>query len=62
MSIFVNGAQLLILLFIVTCIALLSAVSLALSIQDEDAVFAWIWAVAFASSSLFAAWILWRLV
>jgi hypothetical protein len=61
MSVFVNGAQLS-LLFVTSCIALMSALALALSIRDEDALFAWIWAVVFALSSLLAAWSLWRLV
>jgi hypothetical protein len=59
-SVFVYGAPLS-LLFVTSCIALMSAVALALSIQAEDAVFAWVWAVVFALSSLLAAWSLWRL-
>jgi hypothetical protein len=58
---FVSGSQL-ILLFIAVCLVGLSAGALTLSIQDEDSVFAWLWAVVFALSSLLVAWSFWRLV
>jgi hypothetical protein len=58
---FVSGSQLS-LLFIAVCLMSLSAVALILSIQDEDIVFAWLWAVVFALSSLLVAWSFWRLV
>ena len=60
LSIFMNGPQMT-LLFITSCIALMSAVALAWSIRDEDAGFAWLWAVVFALTSALAAWSLWRL-
>lgn len=59
--VFVTVAQL-DLLLVTACIAGISAVALIWSIQAEDAVFAWIWAVVFALSSFLAAWSLWRLV
>lgn len=60
-SVFVTVAQLN-LLYVTACMAGISAVALILSIQAEDAVFAWVWAVVFVLSSLFAAWSLWRLL
>jgi len=61
MSVFVTVAQLN-LLYVTACVAGISAVALILSIQAEDAFFAWLWAVVFVLSSLFAAWSLWRLL
>jgi hypothetical protein len=61
MSVFVTVAQLN-LLFVTACLAVISAVALTLSIQAEDAGFAWVWAVVFALTSVLAAWSLWRLV
>jgi hypothetical protein len=61
MSVFVTVAQLNS-LFVMACIAGISAVALILSIQAEDAVFAWVWAVLFALTSVLAAWSLWRMV
>jgi hypothetical protein len=61
MSVLVTVAQV-DLLYVTACIAGISAVVLVLSIQAEDAVLAWLWAVVFAFSSLLAAWSLWRLV
>jgi hypothetical protein len=60
MSVFVTVAQLN-LLYVTACTAGISAVALILSIQAEDAVFAWVWAVVFASSSVLASWSFWRL-
>ena len=60
-SVFVTVAQLN-LLYVTACMAGISAVALILSIQAEDAVFAWVSAVVFVLSSLFAAWSLWRLL
>jgi hypothetical protein len=61
MSAFVTVAQLN-LLDITVCLAGISAVALIVSIQAEDAVLAWVWAVVFALTSVLAAWSLWRLL
>jgi hypothetical protein len=60
-SIFVNAAQLTLLVFMAG-VSGLSAVVMTRSIQEEDASSAWVWAVVFAMTSLLTAWTFWRLM
>lgn len=61
MSLFANFAQL-ILLVVMVGLAAISGMVMARSVQEEDAVAAWIWVVVFGATSLVAAWSFWRLV
>jgi hypothetical protein len=60
-SLFANFAQLS-LLVVMVGLAAISGMVMTRSIQDEDAVTAWIWVVVFGATSLVAAWSFWRLV
>jgi uncharacterized membrane protein HdeD (DUF308 family) len=61
MSLFANFAQLS-LLVVMVGLAAISGMVMARSVQEEDAVAAWIWVVVFGATSLVAAWSFWRLV
>jgi hypothetical protein len=61
MSVFVEGAQLG-LLVAMSGMAAISGLVTTRSIQEEDAVTAWIWVAVFGGTSLVAAWSFWRLV
>jgi hypothetical protein len=61
MSLFANFAQLS-LLVVMVGLAAISGMVMARSVQEEDAVGAWIWVVVFGATSLVAAWSFWRLV
>ena len=61
MGAFVDWVPLTILV-VMSGMALISAVTLAESIRDEDAVSAWIWAFVFASVSILAAWSIWEML
>jgi hypothetical protein len=61
MSIFINGAQLSLLIAMVG-LAVISGLVATWSIQEEDAGAAWIWVSLFGLASLVAAWSFWRLV
>ena len=61
MSVFVDAAQLG-LLVAMGGMAGISGLVLVKSIEEADAVSAWIWGMVFGASSLAAAWSFWRLV
>jgi hypothetical protein len=60
-SLFANFAQLS-LLVVMVGLAAISGMVMTRSIQEEDAVTAWIWVAVFGATSLVAAWSFWRLV
>jgi hypothetical protein len=50
------------LLVVMVGLAAISGIVMIRSIQEEDAVTAWIWVAVFGATSLVAAWSFWRLV
>ena len=61
MSVFVNAAQLTLLVAMVS-VADIRPVVMIRNIQEEDAASAWVWAGVFAVTSLLVIWSFWRLV
>jgi hypothetical protein len=60
-SVFVNAAQLTLLVAMVS-VADIRAVVMTRNIQEEDAASAWVWTCVFAVTSLLVIWSFWRLV